>query len=314
MALRLALMTTGLRPAARAFATLPGRPVGIIRWDGAEAIASRDGWREHPLSRFAIARLRGRPYASLAHLAASDALRYAEIAKQDATTLCETLARWRIDLVITSGCPMVPMACLASVRHGGINLHPSALPRYRGADPLLWQVADGVREIGVTVHRLTAGSDTGAIIASRSTARPPRASRAMLADTLEGTLGVPMLARAITDIERGITRATEQPETSPTRYARALRLNEIADVLPLAGLDMGRCRDLVHLLGECPPGWLELAGWRRRVPWKPGRFTDDAQGRAADDGHWRCVRGPFAMGLRRAGQTLWFEPVLQRFR
>ena len=306
--IRLAMLTTGLRPAAHAFAALPGHSVGIVRWDDERAIARGHTFREYPPARVAIARIRRRPYASLAHLATGGSLRYVEIAKGDEETLRETLARWRIDLVITSGCPLVPMSALENVAFGGINLHPSLLPRYRGADPLFWQVADGVPEIGATVHRLAAGSDTGAVLRVRAMPRPPCASRTALIDALEGSLGVPLLERTIADIERGVCQPIEQPERSPTRYARALARHKIATAVPLASLDMMRCRDLVCYLGECPPGWLALEGWRRQVRWKPWRLVDAA----SDDSKWRTVHRGALTGLRRERRVLWFRPIPRR--
>lgn len=307
MTLRLALLTTGLRPAAHAFTELSGQPVGIIRWDREHAISRGHTFREVPLARAAIARARRRPYASLAHLAARHSLRYAEIVKGDQETLRRVLAQWRIDPAITSGCPLVRMSALEDVEYGGINLHPSLLPRYRGANPLFWQVADGAQQIGATVHRLAAGSDTGAVLHARAVARPPRASRAALIDMLESALGVPLLKRAVVDIERGACQTIEQPERSPTRYARALARDEIADAMPLASLDMAHCHDLACNFGECPPGWLTLDGWQQAVRWTPWRLLDvDTVPSGAAE--WQTVRRGPLMGLHRGGQVLWFRP------
>ncbi len=50
-------------------------------------------------------------------------------------------------------------------REGWWNLHPSALPAWRGLDPVGWQLATGARELGCTVHRITEGQDDGNILA-----------------------------------------------------------------------------------------------------------------------------------------------------
>jgi methionyl-tRNA formyltransferase len=47
---------------------------------------------------------------------------------------------------------------------GCFNIHPSLLPRYRGPAPLFWQLRDGCRETGVTVHRVEARMDAGPIL------------------------------------------------------------------------------------------------------------------------------------------------------
>lgn len=45
-----------------------------------------------------------------------------------------------------------------------INIHPSKLPRYRGADPIFWQLRSGETETGVTLHEVTNSVDAGAIL------------------------------------------------------------------------------------------------------------------------------------------------------
>jgi methionyl-tRNA formyltransferase len=50
---------------------------------------------------------------------------------------------------------------LAVTPHGGINLHGSLLPKYRGAAPVQWAVLNGDAETGNTVIQMTAGLDAG---------------------------------------------------------------------------------------------------------------------------------------------------------
>lgn len=53
---------------------------------------------------------------------------------------------------------------LAVARFGGINIHPSALPQYRGTDPVFRALAAGDAVLGVTVHRIDASFDTGPVL------------------------------------------------------------------------------------------------------------------------------------------------------
>lgn len=50
-------------------------------------------------------------------------------------------------------------------KHGCINLHPSLLPKYRGAAPINWAILDGETETGITVMRLVRKLDAGPILA-----------------------------------------------------------------------------------------------------------------------------------------------------
>ena len=53
---------------------------------------------------------------------------------------------------------------LAIPARGGVNLHGSLLPRYRGRAPVNWQILHGEREGGVTLHYMVAKPDAGDIV------------------------------------------------------------------------------------------------------------------------------------------------------
>lgn len=58
--------------------------------------------------------------------------------------------------------------CLATARLGGINLHGSLLPKYRGAAPIQWAIYNGDQEIGVTVIHMTPKMDAGPCLTNAS--------------------------------------------------------------------------------------------------------------------------------------------------
>ncbi|TKB55265.1 MAG: methionyl-tRNA formyltransferase [Nitrospira sp.] len=58
-------------------------------------------------------------------------------------------------------------AILQTPRLGVINCHPSLLPRYGGPHPAFWMLKNGESIAGVTVHMMTEGIDTGAIVAQQ---------------------------------------------------------------------------------------------------------------------------------------------------
>ena len=59
---------------------------------------------------------------------------------------------------------------------GGVNIHPSLLPEFRGVDPVLQARLARVDSLGVTLHWMTSGLDEGPILAQQALALPPRAS------------------------------------------------------------------------------------------------------------------------------------------
>jgi methionyl-tRNA formyltransferase len=64
---------------------------------------------------------------------------------------------------------LIPRWMLDLPRYGNLNLHGSLLPKYRGAAPIQWAVANGETVTGVTTMRLGEGMDTGDMLLRRET-------------------------------------------------------------------------------------------------------------------------------------------------
>lgn len=106
-----------------------------------------------------------------------------------------------------------------TARLGALNLHPSALPHFRGPDPVFWQLRAGVTRAGVTVHVATGSVDAGPIVAQRWL----KVRAGIGADALTAALvrlGVRALAETLPDIERRIREAVPQDESAATRQPR----------------------------------------------------------------------------------------------
>jgi len=67
-------------------------------------------------------------------------------------------------IVVAAYGQILPQALLDIPRHGCLNVHTSILPRWRGAAPIQWAIADGDAETGVTLMRMEAGLDTGPVV------------------------------------------------------------------------------------------------------------------------------------------------------
>src|SRR5580704_5768147 len=59
---------------------------------------------------------------------------------------------------------IIPARLLPLPRYGWINLHASLLPKYRGAAPIAWAIANGEIATGLTTMKIEAGMDTGPIL------------------------------------------------------------------------------------------------------------------------------------------------------
>jgi methionyl-tRNA formyltransferase len=71
----------------------------------------------------------------------------------------------RPELAVLADYGQIVPAPLLELRHGALNLHPSLLPRHRGATPIPATIIEGDRETGVTLFRMDDGLDTGPIVA-----------------------------------------------------------------------------------------------------------------------------------------------------
>ena len=114
---------------------------------------------------------------------------------------------------------MIPPAVLALAPLGGVNLHPSLLPRYRGAAPIPRAIAAGETETGVTVFHLSDELDAGDIILQRPVPILPDDTTGTLEGRLAGE-GAAILAESLFLLERGgapripqdPSRATQAPK------------------------------------------------------------------------------------------------------
>ena len=117
--------------------------------------------------------------------------------------------------VVTAYGRILPLEVLAAPVQGCLNVHASLLPRWRGAAPIQWAIAEGDSETGVCLMRMEAGLDTGPVLEVRHEA----ILQADTAETLGGRLGVlagQLLREALPRFLKGELRAVPQPEAGVT--------------------------------------------------------------------------------------------------
>ncbi len=90
-------------------------------------------------------------------------------------------------IVVAAYGQILPQSILDLPRHGCLNVHTSLLPKYRGAAPIQWAIANGDTETGVTIMKMDAGLDTGPIVAQQRTPIQPADDSATLHDRLAQT-------------------------------------------------------------------------------------------------------------------------------
>lgn len=77
----------------------------------------------------------------------------------------ETFSKLNPDLVVLASYgKIVPQSVLDIPKHGFINIHPSLLPKYRGASPIEGTILGGDKKTGVTIMKMDAQMDHGPIL------------------------------------------------------------------------------------------------------------------------------------------------------
>jgi methionyl-tRNA formyltransferase len=124
-------------------------------------------------------------------------------------------------MVVVAYGQILPQRLLDVPRHGCLNVHTSLLPKYRGAAPIQWAIADGEPETGVTLMKMDAGLDTGPVLAIRRTPILPADDSQTLHDRL-AQLGAELLVETIPAYMAGTVVPHPQPE-SGANYAAKIK-------------------------------------------------------------------------------------------
>ncbi|KAB2915491.1 MAG: methionyl-tRNA formyltransferase [Hyphomicrobiaceae bacterium] len=198
---------------------------------------------------------------------------------------------------------ILPRAVLAGPRQGCLNLHASALPRWRGAAPIQRAVMAGDAETAATVMRMDEGLDTGPVCLSEPVAIGSDMTAGELHDVMAES-GAKLMVRALAELERGCLACVPQPVDGVT-YAAKVGKDE-------SRIDFGRPASEVHNhirgLSPFPGAWFEtsMGGKPERIKvlrttlsggaGAPGSVLDDALTVACAEGAVRILE------VQRAGK------------
>ena len=106
-------------------------------------------------------------------------------------------------LVLAFVTDFVPKEMIETAAHGGINYHPSLLPKYRGGSAMNWVIICGEKETGVTIHQIDEGVDTGPIIIQERVAIDADDTLKSLYFQKLYPLGIRMVADAVRLVREG---------------------------------------------------------------------------------------------------------------
>lgn len=107
----------------------------------------------------------------------------------------------------------MPYEVIKMATFGGINYHPSLLPKYRGGSAINWAVINGENETGVTVHYIDEGVDTGDIILQEKFPVAPHDSVGSVYFNGLYPLGVRLITEAVKLVREGEATGYSQDES-----------------------------------------------------------------------------------------------------
>ncbi len=116
-------------------------------------------------------------------------------------------------LVLAFVTSFVPQEMIALAPLGGINYHPSLLPKYRGGSAINWAVINGETETGVSIHYIDEGVDTGPVLLQEKVVVEPDDTVKSVYFAKLYPMGIRMIAQAVELIRTGQAKAVQQDET-----------------------------------------------------------------------------------------------------
>jgi methionyl-tRNA formyltransferase len=146
---------------------------------------------------------------------------------------------------------IIPLWMLDLPSFGNINLHASLLPKYRGAAPIQWAIANGETVTGVTTMRIDAGLDTGDILLQQQLAIAPDDTAETLAPRL-ASIGADLMVETLRSLKAGTVHPAPQD-------------NSQASLAPILNKEDG----FVDFSRSAPEIFNRIRGFQ---PW-PGAYT-----------------------------------------
>ncbi len=125
-------------------------------------------------------------------------------------------------ILVVAYAKLIPKEILELPQFGCINVHPSLLPRYRGAIPLQAAIFSGDSETGVCTFFMDEGYDTGDLIVTRRSPLGPEETGTELSERL-ALVGAEVLGETIDLLSSGNVPRFPQPVEAEGGYTKPLK-------------------------------------------------------------------------------------------
>ena len=119
-------------------------------------------------------------------------------------------------LVVAAYGQILSKDVLGAVPLGGINVHASLLPKYRGAAPVAWAIYHGETKTGVTIIKMSVHLDAGDMLAQEALDIGPEETAGELEARL-APLGARLATQVVDQIAAGTAQGTKQDQAQVTK-------------------------------------------------------------------------------------------------
>ena len=133
-------------------------------------------------------------------------------------------------LVVAAYGQILSRDLLGAAFRGGINVHASLLPKYRGAAPVAWAIRNGETETGVCIIRMSVALDAGDILARGVVPIDPNETAGQL-ETRLGAVGAHLAVETVDRLEAGPIEGTKQDKSQATKAPKLTKEMGLIDWL-----------------------------------------------------------------------------------
>lgn len=260
---RVVLCTTGNHPVVEALLQSRHQLAAFIDFGKPESRLSKQRAVYHQLQE----RVLNNPKTAAA-VCRHHGIPYHHVPGTELATARQLVKRVDADIMVVAQAPILPRSFFTLLPEQAINLHPSKLPDYRGADPFFWMAVDQVNEAAATVHLLTENVDQGDILAQATLAVEPGLTESRLKEIAVRELGAPLIIKVLDSLDEFKKTCRPQPAAGKRPTTRVVTPKNIHDVIDLGALSLDQAWNVLRFTEDWPDMIDGTAGPRKLYRWE----------------------------------------------
>ena len=163
-------------------------------------------------------------------------------------------------VVVVAYGQIIPKFFLETVKFGFINIHPSLLPKWRGAAPIQRAIMNNDKKIGVSIMKIEDKLDSGPVLISKELELDKNSTHGEIEKQLS-QIGANLMIESLKIIDEGTSKFVDQNHTKAT-YAKKIDKNETKINW---NLDATKVLSHIHGLSPSPGSWFEYKKERIKI-------------------------------------------------